>query len=141
MVKADGSEQRLLVGDAANPAWSPNGQQLAFHGSVDPSEYWNDRPCTARTRIIDADGSNERELEELATDVRVAPRWSPDGTRLASVLIASTPEDPELTWHLGFVTVDGSSPPVLLPDGYGTWQPVAAPLPPAPSFAPASLTP
>ena len=100
VVKADGSGHRLLVGDAVNPAWSPDGQQLAFHGSVDPSEYFNDRPCTARTRIIDADGSNDRELEELGDGCAGAPRWSPDGTRLASVLIASTPEDPEVTWIL-----------------------------------------
>ena len=62
IVKADGSGQRLLTERAGNPTWSPDGQQLAFHRTVDPSEYVHDRPCTVRTWVIDADGSDEREL-------------------------------------------------------------------------------
>jgi len=136
IVQADGSGQRLLAEDAAaNPAWSPDGKQLAFHRFVDPSEYFNGRPCTVRTWIVDADGSDEHRLDELGDGCGLPPLWSPDGTRLASVLIASTPDDPELKFHLGIVMVDGSSPPLILADAYGSWQPVAAPLPPAPSFA------
>ena len=75
-------------------------------------------------------------------------RWDTARERARS---ARTPGDPEMVvtsdssfsvpFHLGFVTVDGSSPPVILQDAYGNWQPVAAPLPAAPSFAQASLTP
>ena len=65
IVEADGSGQRLLAERAGNPTWSPDGQQLAFHRTVDPSEYVHDRPCTVRTWIIDADGSDERQLDEI----------------------------------------------------------------------------
>jgi hypothetical protein len=61
------------------------------------------------------------------------------------------PGDPEMIetedssfsvpFHLGFVMVDGSSPPVILPDAYGSWQPVVAPLPPAVGVVRESPTP
>jgi Tol biopolymer transport system component len=153
VINADGTGQRVVAPDAYNPAWSPDGKQLAVQRTVDRSEYWNDRPCTVRTWLVDAAGGNERQLEELGDGCGFAPTWSPDGTRLASVLIAAAPGDPErsvrpgaepsqLWWHLGFVTLDGSSPPVLSGDSStGTWRPVDTPLPPAPSFAVDSQTP
>jgi Tol biopolymer transport system component len=136
VIEADGSGQRVAVEDGDNPAWSPDGKQLAFHRQVDPSEYWNNRPCTVRTWIADADGSHERQLG-LGDGCGYNVTWSPDGTRVATNLIASTPDESEPTWHLAFVMVDGSAPPVLLPDATGAWQPVVAPLPPPPSFEPA----
>jgi Tol biopolymer transport system component len=151
IVQADGSGERLLTERAGSPTWSPDGRRIAFHRTVDPSEYVNDRPCTVRTWIIDADGSDERQLAELGDGCVGPPLWSPDGTRLASELIVQTPDDPAPTgtsdssvgvpFHLGFVVVDGSGPPVLLQDAYGSWQPLAVPLPPAPSFAGASPAP
>jgi Tol biopolymer transport system component len=136
VIKADGSGRRVAVEDGGNPAWSPDGKQLAFHRQVDPSEYWNNRPCTVRTWIADADGSHERQLG-LGDGCGYNLAWSPDGTRVATSLIASTPDETEPTWHLAFVMADGSTPPVLLPDATGAWQPVVAPLPPPPSFEPA----
>lgn len=134
VVKADGSGQRLIAARAGNLAWSPDGQRLAFHRSVDPAEYWNERPCTTRMWIVDADGTNERRLEPLADGCEGPVLWSPDGTRLTAILIASSPADAALGFHIGVVTIDGSSPVVILQDGApADWQPVAAPLPPAPS--------
>jgi hypothetical protein len=83
---------------------------------VDPSEYWNDRPCTVRTWVVDAVGTNLRQLEELGDGCIFPPTWSPDGTRLASTLIAPTRDDPTLSWRLGLVTVDGNDPPLILPE-------------------------
>ena len=142
IVKADGSGQRLLAERAGNPTWSPDGQQLAFHRTVDPSEYVHGRPCTVRTWIIDADGSDERELDEIGDGCGAPPLWSPDGTRLASVLIHQMPGDPEMVETGGFVG-HGAVPsrhrhgrrqqPAgrSSRDAYGSWQPVVAPLPPA----------
>jgi Tol biopolymer transport system component len=146
IVEADGSGQRLLAERAGDPTWSPDGQQVAFLRTVDPSEYVNDRPCTVRTWIVDADGTDERELPTTLGDgCGTPPQWSPDGTRLAGHLIVYTPDAPPdspvgIPFHLGFVMADGSSEPVVLQDGYGSWQPVVAPLPGARAGEPSSPT-
>ena len=88
VAKADGSGQRVLTTDqAANPTWSPDGKRIAFHRFVDVSERWHDRPCTMRVWVINADGSGERRLDPLVDGCVLPPIWSPDGTRLLSLLI------------------------------------------------------
>jgi TolB protein len=136
IVNADGSGQRMLTARAGDPAWSPNGDRLAFQRTVDPSEYANGRPCTARTSIINRDGSNELLLPDLGDNCDLPPLWSPDGTRIASVLITPQGAGQDPLWHFAVRKVDGSSPPVILGDAYGTWQPVVAPLPPVSSPSP-----
>jgi Tol biopolymer transport system component len=137
VVKADGSGQRVLATDQAyNPSWSPDGKRIAFHRIVDPSEYFHDRPCTMRVWVTNADGSGERRLDPLVDGCVLPPAWSPDGTRLLSLVIADD------AFHVGVIAADGDDPPVVLIQSYGaSWQPVAAPLPPAPSFPAASATP
>ena len=138
IVKADGSGQRALAADAAkeyNPTWSPDGKRLAFQRIVDRSEWVNGRPCTMATWVTDVGGTNQRRLEGLLSDQALPPLWSPDGTGLTGSgieVIAGTEQYP-----LHIVSVDGSSPLVKVGDAVGsaTWQPVAAPLPPAPSFS------
>ena len=110
--------------------------------TVEPSEYFQDRPCTARTWVVDADGTNERRLDPLVEGCAPPPIWSPDGTRLAGLLIVATPDDPNLALHFGFMTVDGDDPQVALQAGdAGSWQPVVAPIPPAPSVEAAAPSP
>ncbi len=137
VVKADGSGQRVLATDQAfNPSWSPDGKRIAFHRVVDPSEYWQERPCTMRVWVMNADGSGERRLDPLVDGCVLPPIWSPDGTRLLSLLIADE------AFHVGVLSADGDDPPVVFLQSYGaSWQPVAAPLPPAPSFEAASAAP
>ncbi len=142
VVKPDGSEPRVLAEAAFNPAWSPDGRRLAFHRTVDPSEYLQGRPCTARMWVVDSDGTSERRLDPLVEGCAPPPMWSPDGTRLAGVLIVATPDNPDLAMHYGVLTVDDDDPQVVLQDGgAGSWQPVVAPIPPAPSFEAASPVP
>jgi Tol biopolymer transport system component len=136
IVNADGSGQRTLTTRAGNPAWSPNGEQLVFQRTVDPSEYANGRPCTVRTWIVNQDGSNEHMLPDLGDNCGLPPRWSPDGTRIASVLITPQGNSQDPLFHFAVVKVDGSSAPVILGDAYGSWQPVAAPLPTVSSPSP-----
>jgi Tol biopolymer transport system component len=139
--KADGSGQRTVTEQGINPTWSRDGKQMAFYRTVDPSEYFQDRPCTVRIWIVDADGTNERRLEQLGDGCGPGPAWSPDGTRIAGISIGTVPYDSTVGFHVGIVPVDGSSQTVMLLDGgVGSWQPVAAPLP-APSIPPASTAP
>ncbi|HET9754886.1 MAG TPA: hypothetical protein VFP66_00150 [Candidatus Limnocylindrales bacterium] len=137
VVKADGSGQRVLATDrATNPTWSPDGKRVAFHRIVDPSEYFAGRPCTMRVWVMNADGTGERRLDPLVDGCVLPPIWSPDGSRLLSLVIADD------AFHVGVLTADGDDPPVVFSQSYGaSWQPVAAPLPPAPSFPTASPTP
>jgi len=142
VIKPDGSGSRVLARRGYDPRWSPDGRRLAFHRAVEPAEYFEERPCTARIWVIDADGTNERRLEDLGDGCDAAPSWSPDGTRLSASLIASTSTQPNRGFHLGIITIDGSSPTVILRDGPAvSWQPVAAPLPAAPSFPSGSTAP
>jgi Tol biopolymer transport system component len=135
-VKPDGSgDPRVIATSAANHTWSPDGKHLAFQRQVEPAEYWLDRPCTVRTWIVDADGTNERALPDLADGCEFPISWSPDGTRVASLLIDPAASQAE-GFHLGFANLDGSPALQLQDSTAGSWQPVAAPLPPAPSSAP-----
>jgi len=70
VMDADGSNLRQLTNTGAdNPAWSPDGNEIAFgNGSI----------C-----VINADGSNLRQLTNTGMDN--SPTWSPDGTRIAFV--------------------------------------------------------
>lgn len=156
ILKADGSGQRVVGtkstdkeienappwGPAWAPAWSPDGRRIAYVRVVDRAERFQDRGCSVRAWVVNADGTGEKRLEPLADQCDWPLRWSPDGTRLAMLLVDPTPPDPDHAFHLSMVTVDGSEPVVTLSDSTdGSWQPVVAALPPAPSFATGSSTP
>jgi Tol biopolymer transport system component len=137
VIRADGSGHRsLTAGGAFNPVWSSDGTRVAFQRTVDPSDYFDGRPCTVRTWVVDADGSDERRLDPLGDGCERPPIWSPDGSRLLMTMIVDD------AFRLGVITVDGDDPPVILTDASGaSWQPVVAPLPPAPSFPAGSPNP
>ncbi len=82
-----------------------------------------------RTWLVDADGSNERELGELGDGCDFGPAWSPDGTRVLGVGVDTDPSNTDpYPFYLSVVTVDGSEPPVhLLDTGGASWQPVVPP--------------
>ena len=73
---ADGKNvQRLTNHNGSNPAWSPNGREIAFDSFRDEN---------ADIYVMDADGGNVRRLtHRLAFDIM--PAWSPNGRKIAFV--------------------------------------------------------
>lgn len=61
----------VVAGQPAQPAWSPDGRQIAFAQS-------------GAIFIVEADGSNVRKIESLP-DPSSGPSWSPDGKHIAFV--------------------------------------------------------
>jgi Tol biopolymer transport system component len=73
VMNADGSDQRVIASGRESqfmgePAWSPDGTTIAFHGS-------------GGIFLMSEDGSNQRRLTSSHLDW--GPEWSPDGLRVA----------------------------------------------------------
>jgi hypothetical protein len=69
VINADGSGLRRLT-DGMDPAWSPDGQKVAFARWRDPRGIY----------VINEDGSNESLV--FGWSQAKAPAWSPDGSRI-----------------------------------------------------------
>ena len=76
VVRADGSERRVISNDPANdwgPDWSPDGSTIVFNSDRDGGQL--------RGYLVAQDGTN---LRPLGIDAWVEyPSFSPDGTRIA----------------------------------------------------------
>lgn len=110
-VNVDGSNQiQLTTWAHQDPAWSPDGQTIAFSNGFG-------------LRLMDADGSNYRELTDPYWPGDVEPAWSPDGQKVA---YASSFDG---SWQIYVVTAggmyagritntnDGNRNPAWSPDG------------------------
>jgi Tol biopolymer transport system component len=75
-VVTDGSDRRLLIGNARQPAFSPDGSKLAYVAYI-PWQFDG-------LFVAEADGSNPRVIAPLSGQLSWStPAWSPDGRRLA----------------------------------------------------------
>jgi TolB protein len=100
LVGLDGHETHV-ASDAAHPAWSPDGAQIAFERKIDADvgrqdEIW----------VMYADGSGSRRLTYHAADDH-DPAWAPDGERILFVRSLA----------LYGVPADGRRPAALLAAG------------------------
>jgi Tol biopolymer transport system component len=97
VMNADGSGQRNLAGTLGgdgHPAWSPDGQQIAFSRT---------KASTRGLYVMSAEGSGQRRVTQEAIHVWGAS-WSPDGRQL---VFSSGVGDPG-NFNIYVVNVDGS---------------------------------
>jgi dipeptidyl aminopeptidase/acylaminoacyl peptidase len=109
-----------FVAEGSDPHWSPDATRIVFHanGSIYTRQAFG---SGAAYRVLAADATLPAPPWHAAGDWQpialVAPRWSPDGTRIAFTAIVSTtlPRDdgdpmPSKQLHVYTVDADGSNP-------------------------------
>jgi Tol biopolymer transport system component len=71
LMSADGSKETFVAENGGDPAWSPDGQRIAFQ-----------RPANGEIYVVDADGTDLVRLTRNAVGDG-EPAWSPDGRQIA----------------------------------------------------------
>jgi Tol biopolymer transport system component len=82
--------------DELTPAWSPNGEEIAFSTGLDDIVVQN--LVTGQRRNLTNDGSAREDW---------APNWSPDGTRIVFVRITYLGR-PDCEWSSAILTMNAS---------------------------------
>jgi Tol biopolymer transport system component len=130
VIDRDGSNLTELLGPAPHgtigffdPAWSPDGSKIAYIASTQPAT--RQYPWRLRVEIVDADGSNRRELVEAGTCycIGFTPglTWSPDGASMALVTGSLDEQD----YGLYVMNADGTGLRFVAKgaDGSLAWRP------------------
>ena len=76
VLAAGGGRARRLTDEGQDPAWSPDGRQIAFSSGV----IWKG---DADIWVVRADGTEKRNLTETPDFSESEPSWSPDGQKIA----------------------------------------------------------
>jgi len=121
IMDADGRTQRRLTQHPAKdrcPAWSPDGQRIAFiRQEMVGEEDRMGRGEASGLYVINADGTGERKLSsEIKGIWPIFPAWSPDGERLAFHAAEDTDGNGEIGYREGciyLVDADGENQIVL----------------------------
>jgi Tol biopolymer transport system component len=115
-VSRDGSGFRKLTDRSQQPAFSPDGDSIAFVTDRDEHGIYatgSDEDAYAHELyVMDADGKDERRLTNTRSLAEASPAWSPDGSR-----IAYEREGPaRFSTQLMIVDADGDCPTRLIGD-------------------------
>ena len=68
-----------------SPSWSPDGRRIAFASTRDDPDP-NDNFIYSKIYVMNADGSGQTRLT-YTSPFDYAPSWSPDGRRIAFILV------------------------------------------------------
>jgi Tol biopolymer transport system component len=117
----DYSDSALKWSDE-NPAWSPNGHEIAFDSNrANPKQPLN------AVYVMKADGSGVRQLTRLGDDAEL-PSWSPDGRRIAYVSnLIGTDDTYTDAAAISTVRADGRRGTILASSGYMPEPPAWSP--------------
>jgi TolB protein len=101
-VAPDGSGEKLLYQNGGYPAWSPDGEQIAY---INLTEWclW----------VMNKDGTGNRKLTDHSA---MLPAWSADGLWIAYERDEKTVNDKFQT-NIWIINVDGSGSRKVIEDG------------------------
>jgi len=85
VMNGDGSgEKRLVERPAVNPAWSPDGTEIAFSYYLEDMKYYKSQGYSScGIYVTNADGLGEPTKLKTGPGCAYSPSWSPDGTKVA----------------------------------------------------------
>ena len=92
--------------DGGDPAWAPDGKQLAFAAATAPDR---DLVFSAPVYVVTADGMTDPHLVAFADSAALALCWMPDGSGVLAVAL-DPDKGPSAHAHLLRAPLDGSDP-------------------------------
>ena len=117
----DGGDREVLIEHGGEPAWSSDGEGIAFVSDRDRNGPCFFHDCTGNAGelyVADANGENERRVTRT-TAQEVHPRWSPDGQKLLFARI----RDEDDGYELFVINADGTCERKLTENEDWDWMP------------------